>query len=85
MIVSVPMPHGDRAVEMAGFRTLSMAAVLRLAEVSSLDPLQQLPVFAAVVRDSLMDPTDWAEVEGLNVDDFAAFLGAWMSASEAAS
>ena len=85
MIVSVPMPHGTRHVQLASFQTLSVSAALRLSEASGLDAMQQLPVYAAVLRDSLMDPADWAEIEQVSVDDFGQLLLAWAAASKEAA
>ena len=85
MIVSVPLPHGEGSVQMASFRTLSVAAVLRLAQASELEPLQQFPVYASIMRDAMVDLRDWPLLEALPVDDFVQVLMNWGTASEAAA
>lgn len=83
-LVSVPLPNGDgETILMVSFRSLSVASVLRMAEMSQEeDAMKQMLLVAELVRDGLMRPEDWDErLSSLNVDEFMEFVNLWAAVS----
>jgi hypothetical protein len=83
-LVSVPLPNGDgQTILMVSFRSLSVASVLRMAEMSrEEDAMKQMLLVAEFTRDALMRPEDWDDhLSSLNVDEFMEFVNLWAAVS----
>lgn len=83
-LVTVPLPHGDgQEILMVSFRSLSVASVLRLAEMTrEEDAMKQMLLMAEITRGALMRPDDWDDyLSQLNVDEFMEFIHHWTAAS----
>lgn len=83
-LVTVTLPHGDgHEILMVSFRSLSVASVLRMAEITREDDaMKQMLLMAEITRDALMRPEDWDDhLSQLNVDEFMEFIGDWTAAS----